>query len=381
MDDCITGHSALIYDRGGRQRLFELIKIASIEWGRVTSALSLAKVVISARNCEAQADRLESIAAMRHELVIFRGADRPWEGRILDVGWFDNRVEVYAVDVKRYLDARALTKSWPSAAGGGTDRMTERVQQILSYELATNYTVTTNDGVVTWPAWENEDPPANVLPHLEVRPSTTLRTTSDTLPFQMSVGAHIDNLAESGLDYTAIGRKLLFWDSAQSIGQTRVLTEDDFSGELEVHASGPDFAAGVHLAVSTVDEGQIPPVGHAGAPDPFYGPETIVGTLDTDTGSGSIVQSELNSQAARRIVGKNPVPTQIVVPDGSAVLLNDTLTINDLVPGVIMPVRARMNLKPVQQDMRLVSMNVTETAEGETVTVSLLPAGVLQAVP
>lgn len=377
MTDCVAGHAALIYDRGGKRRISELVNLAQIEWGRITSAKSLAKVTISAKNCVGQIERIRNIAARRHELVLYRGDRRSWEGTILQVGWFSDRVEIYAADVKEYTNGRPLTKAWPSAAGGGTDLMTTRVQQILDYELATDYTVTTNDGTVVVPAWENEDPAANVLPNVEVRSSSTLKTTSNTVAFQMSVGEHLDNLAESGLDYTAIGRRLLFWDSAQSIGRTRVVTDADFSGELQVYASGPDFAALAHLAVSTVEEGMEPVVGHAGASDPFYGPWAETGTLDTDTGADAIVQSELNSQAARRIVGRNPVPTQIIVPAGAGILLNETLTIDHLVPGVIMPVRATMNLKPVQQDQRLVEMKVTETAAGETITVTLEAAGTL----
>lgn len=380
-DDCVQGHAAKVFDRGGRRGLFELLNLAQVQWERATSRKSLAKATISAKHCGDQITNLERIAARRHELVIYRDGKRPWEGPIIDVGWFSDRVEIYAGDVREYLGARPLTRSWPSGAGGGTDRMTERVQQILAFELANNYTVTTNDGATTIPAWENVTPPANVLPFLEIRPSTTLRTTSNTVPFQLDVGSHIDNLAESGLDYTAIGRKLLFWDSAQSIGQTRVVTEADFTGELEVHASGLDFRAIAHRSVSSAEEGQLPAVGHAGASDPFYGPWAETGTLDTDTGADSIVQSELNSQAARRLVGRNgTVPTQIIVPSGAAILLNESLTIDKLVPGVIVPVRATMNLKPVQQDQRLVEMSVTETAAGETITVTLEPAGTLQAV-
>ena len=45
----------------------------------------------------------------------------------------------------------------------------------------------------------------------------------------MTVGEHLRNLAEGGLDFTVIGRRLLIWDSATSIGRTRQLTDADFT--------------------------------------------------------------------------------------------------------------------------------------------------------
>lgn len=384
-EDCVQGHSVLIYDRGGRRRLSEIVNLQSVTWNRTLSGKSMSTVVLGMKDCEQQLDRIERISARRHEMVIFRGDQRVWEGPLLDLGWFNNRLELYALDVSEYVARRTLSKAWPLETGTPVSEfsslMTERIRLILEYELATDYTVQTNAGPKLIHAWDSPglNPPANILPYLEVRHSDTLLTRSATTAFQMYVGDHLNNLAESKLNYVVVGRKLLIWDSAQSIGTTRVLTDQDFYGELKVHDTGADFAAVAHLGTSTTDGEGEPPVGHAGEESDFYGPWAFVGTTEQEEGNTETpTQSELNSQAARYLVGKNPVPVDIEVPDG--LRLSDDLTVNHLVPGVVMPVRASMNLKKVQQDFRLTEMQVQENASGETVSVSLSPAGVLEAV-
>ncbi len=374
---CIEGHAVVLMDRGAKRRIGEVTKIAKVEWSRKTSAKSLATITISARNCGGQMDLLNRMIPMRSEIVVYRGDRRSWEGIVIDVGWFVNRVEITVADVTHYLFGRALSKQWPSAANA---RMTDRVSAILGYELATTYSVPKNGGTLTVPGWEQINPPANVLPHVLVRPSTTLLTTAQTERFQMTVGAHMDDLAGSGLDYTAIGRTLYYWDSAQEIGRTRALTEADFSGELKVYDSGLDLAVIAHNSTDSGEEGVEPYVGSAGEVHPIYGPWTSIGTAENETGEDDVPnQAALNSQAERDLVGRNVVPQQIVMPEGSQLLLSDTLSIDALVPGVTMPVRATMNLREVQQDMRLQEMTVSETAEGETISVTLLPAGPLVA--
>lgn len=380
--DCVQGHSAMIHDRGGVRRIDSLQNLFSVQWGRVEGDKSIAKVVITAQNCAAQAQALQAIEPRRHELVIFRGNTRVWEGPIVEPAWYSDRLELTAVDVLEYAAGTALSKDWPNKERGGPAYMTQRVQQIFDYELSTSYVMQTNSGPVTVPAWEVVDPPINVLPHLEIRPSVGpggISTLAETDAFQMTLFDHLQALTRSGLDYTVVGRKILMWDSATSVGRTRIITETDFSGDVAVFASGRDFAAISHISAQAEEEGAPPAVGHAGAASEFYGPWEHVLSLDSEEGSDTPDQVALNGQAGRYLVGRNPVPTQIVVPDGASLLLGGDLTIDSLVPGVVMPVRATLNLRPVSQDQRLQSVTVTETSAGETIGIKLIPAGDLEA--
>lgn len=385
-DGCVTRHTVMIHDRGGVRRVGALTDVSDVLYGRELDQMSSAKVTISGEACTAQADFINGIAARRHEMVIFRGDERVWEGPILEPNWYSDRVEIVANDVIDYLRATPMTKAWPNSDDGGQAYMTERIREIVEYELSTPYTADVGIAgvpeIVTIPRWETLTPPANLLPYLEIRPSTGsqgILTRSSVQAFEMMVGEHLQNLAEGGLDYTTIGRKILIWDSAQSIGRTRILTDADFYGQLRVIGAGGEFAAIGHVSAQRDEENDDPTdmsgVGSAGAADPFYGVWTRLVSLSSEEGTDEPTQMELNSQARRQLVGRNPVPIEIVVPSDGGLRLSHDLTINELVPGTVMPVRAVLNLHPVQQDQRLEKLTVHETSEGETVQVTLIPAG------
>jgi hypothetical protein len=387
--DCVSQHTALIFDRGGRNRLWQLVDLSSVTWNRARGKTTEGRVVISGKkSCEAQQKILSSIEPHRHELVIFRGDERVWEGPIIQVGAYSDRVEIIAHDVKEYLDATPLTKEWPNSDGGGPDLMGDRLAEIIDYELTTPYVMVTGTGGatknVTVPRWETIDPPINIIDYLDVRPGTVL-TRSTTEAFQMFVGEHIDNLAVQGMNYTVIGRSLVLWDTAVPLGTTRTLTEADFYGEVEVIASGTDQATIGHVIAQTQPTDtsgtpESPSVGNAGAADDYYGVWTFLHTLDQEEGATTPTSDEMNSQAQRLIVGASPTPTEIRVPNGSGLRLSYDLTVQQLVPGVVMPVLAVLNLRPVSQEQILDTVAVSESHTGETVQVSLVPSGSLEEV-
>lgn len=380
-DPCISLHRAMIHDRGGVRRVAPLVDLSEVQWIRERDRIVGAHVVISGRACSAQVDALRRIASHRHELVIYRGDDRVWEGPILQVSWFSSRVRITAHNVGEYLMGTPLTKDWPNADDGGPVYMTERIEEIITYEMATPYLMDTGSGPVSVPRWEGISPPVNVLPFLDVRPSIGpqgILTRSSTLAFEMTLGEHLMNLAEGGLDFTVVGRSLLIWDSAQSIGRTRVLTDADFLGELQVIEAGSEQASIAHISAQREDDDSAAGVGNAGAPDPFYGVWTRLVSLASEEGTDTPSQLELNSQARRQLVGRNPAPAEVIVPEGGRLRLSHDLRINDLIPGVIMPIRATLNLREVAQEQRLDRLIVKETAaEGETVQVALSPAGAI----
>ncbi|WQY99830.1 hypothetical protein [Microbacterium phage MO526] len=383
-ENCVQGHTAVIYDRGGTRRWRQLVDLTSVTWGRTRDAFSDAQVVVSGKACASQADILTGIHPRRHELVIWRGRERVYEGPILRVQTGRGSATISARDVGEYLRGTPLTEDYPWTAGEVVSEssalMTERVRLILSRELTRPYEMTVGTGAaarqVVVPRWEGLTPPANVLPHVEVRRSETLLTRSDTLAFEMSVAEHLQNLAEGGLDFTTVGRKILVWDSAQALGRTRTLTDADFDGDPQITLEGTDHFSISHVSAQRDEEAEddptpSPSVGNAGGEHPYYGVWTNIVSLSSEDGSDNPTQDALNSQAQRDQVGRSPVPIDIRVPDDATLRLGPTLGINELVPGTIVPVRARLNIRQIQQDQRLDKMTVTETAEGEKIQVAL----------
>jgi hypothetical protein len=316
----------------------------------------------------------------RHELVLFRGKERVWEGPIAQVSSLSTTARITANDSGQYLAGTPLSRAWPNSDAGGPTLMTERIQQIIDWELTEEYVAVVGTGGaahgVTFTRWEQQSPPVNLLPYLDVRPGTVL-TRASTEPFEMNVMEHLVNLAESGVDFTVVGRSIIVWDSATALGRTRQLTETDFTGDPEVILSGADFASVWHVsAQQREDEDGAPAaaVGNAGEVDPYYGPWTTIHTADSED-SEDISQDTLNSQAQRGLIGRNPVPLELRMPGDAGLRLSHDLTIQHLVPGVEVPVLATLNLRRISQTQILDKVTVTETSAGENIAVTLVPSG------
>jgi hypothetical protein len=385
-EECVAGHTAAIYDRGGKRRIGVLRDLNFVSWGREESAVTDGEILLTGKSCDAQANTIRKIEPRRHELVIFRGDDRVWEGPILHSATKSTTARIVAKDVGEYLNGTALSVPWPTDPDTPT-LMTDRILDIITHELTVPYDMVVGTAsaahTITVQRWENLTPPANILPFLEVRDGGVL-TRSNTEAFQMTLGEHLANLTRSGVNITALGRKILVWDSAFAVGRTRQLTESDFYGEPEVIISGSDYTAIWHVSPQSqeeVEEGVEPPppaVGNAGRVDPYYGAWTMIHTADNEEGGDTDAsQDALNSQAQRGLVGRIPVPIELRMPDAGLRLSHD-LTIQELVPGVEMPLLATLNLHKISQMQVLHKMRVTEDSTGEKISVTLVPSGPAQ---
>lgn len=354
LNSCVSLHRAAVYDRGGMKQLFPLLQPQIVRWGRIRDDTSDATVVIAGENCRSSATSLEKIEPHRHELVIFRGSERVWEGPINRVAWKSDKVEITAHDVTDYLLATPMSHDYDNRGSKATEVST-RIEGIIRAEM---------------PVWEALDPPANVLPYLEVHhfPSEA-RTAMHTIPFATTVGKHLDDLArERGIDYAAIGRAIHIWDTSRSLTTLRTLTEKDFYGDVIVTSYGSDHT---EVAYVVAEDGRY---GVAGESSGYYGPWTKIFTVYNEEGTEGPTQVELNSQAARNIAGRTPVPVQVRVPDSSSIRLSYNLGINDLIPGAQMQLSATLNARKMTQLQKLDMMRVEETSNGETVQVTLSPA-------
>jgi hypothetical protein len=351
---CVEDHTVFIYDRGGLRRVAQLLDVSEVKWTRDRDGVSEANIRLSGAACTAQADVLALIEPRRSEIVIFRGQDRVWEGPVWRVSWRSDSVEINARDVMAYVDGTALTQIY-SSAYPNVEAVTARLERILQHELS---------------VWEDLDPPANVLPHIRVHHHPNeARTSAVTDAFEMTVGEHIQSMGRTaGIDWTVVGRALNIWDTSRNLGRTRTMTENDFFGEIVVTAYGADMAAKVYVV------GNKGMYGSAEAPSPYYGPWAMILTAYNEEGSTDPTQEELDSQAARNLNGRIPVPIEVRVPDNSGIRLDGSLTIHDLVPGVQVPLLATLNSRRMSQLQKIEYVIVTETSEGETVQVTLSPA-------
>lgn len=374
-DDCVKGHRAYIFDRGGEVKIDEVLDISFIEWGRIRDGISEARVVITGEACDTNVLLIEKIRTHRHELVIFRGEDRVWEGPLHRITSRPGEVEIVAKDVLTYLHATPMTRAWDNRynSEAGVTEVTTRIGDIIAWELTHSREQTVaGGGTVTVPAWELLDQPINVLPHLQIHHwPNEARTTAYTLPYEMTVGEHLASLGRtSGIDYTAVGRAIHIWDVSRSLGRLEPMTSADFYADVIVSEYGSDHTQAAYVV------GQEGVYGQALNQEnlDYYGPWTTIYTAYAEEGADAPTQAELNSQAQRNLSGRSPAPVEVRVPDNSGVVLTDLLTINHLVAGAQVLLRATMNARNIDQMQKIDSVTVREDANGETVQVTLTPA-------
>lgn len=204
---------------------------------------------------------------------------------------------------------------------------------------------------------------------------TDARTSARTLPYEMTVFQHIDTYAaRGGIDYTVLGRSILFFDVHQKIGQTAMVTKDDFIGDPIITQYGMELATYV---AHTDGKGNW---GDAGGVDEYYGEWEMLHQAYDEDAQGANPQdppsvAELESQAARTYLQGSKPPLVVRIPDNTRLNPEGNLTIADLVPGVWIPLSASLPGRTVSQMQKLDSMTVEETAEnGEEIKVTLSPA-------
>lgn len=359
-------HRVFVYDRGGTNRLFEVSPVSRVHWERRRDDISVGRVTILDPSVACQKQMLR-VAPHRHELVIFRGDQRVWEGPITLMGWHRDRIEVEAKDVLYYAYRTAMRSGYDNSYPN-VDTVINRAVDVLG-ELSRK---------------EALDPPINVLPHVTTLTTPTdARTSKVTIPFQTTVFQEIDALAwRSGLDYTVIGRRIMLFDRHTAFSQTPQVTETDFLAEIIVTQYGSEHATWAASTSASGNVGIAFAVGAPGGVDPFYGEWEIVDSAYDNDGTAEPTEEALEDQADRNLYGRNPVPLHVRVPDNSRLNPQGVLNLEHLVPGIRVPLRATLLTLEVSQMQKLDRVVVDEDGEsGESIAVTLFPAEVSDPAP
>lgn len=360
-DYCVN-HTAYLFDRGGTNRINQLTPPVQVTWGRVRDDVSAASVVLASPECFSCVSDVEP---GRHELVIYRGKDRVWEGPITLIRYERGQVTIEAKDVmfyvQRLISRQGLNNAYPNIV-----TTVDRARDLLELELPR----------IELPAL---DPPANVLEHIVTyHHDDDARTSKKTIPYQMTVFEDIDDLAaKSGIDYTVVGRSIVIHDTHLPLSRTATVTEADFDGDVIVTAYGNELAT---YAAVTGAEGQYGTAVSSDEVDPVTGEHPYYGiweilddAYDEEGDTSAPTQSELNSQAQRNLSGRMPTPVTVRIPDGSTLSPLSAVTLNDLVPGTQVPLVATLGGRPLSQMQKLDKVDVTETSTGEQIKITLSP--------
>lgn len=361
-------HRAYIFDRGGLVERGEVTKFTSLTWNRKRDDISNASIVVDNYDPDL-ADLLGKTRSWIHELVIYRDDERVWEGPFVHREMRGaSQVTYTAWDVMAYPYRRILRQgyndSYKKAAGVqiGIKTVVERAGMILVNALS------------------YADP--NVLPYLTLIKTGEDAQESRIVPdYTKTVWQDLDDMAaNAGLDYTVAGRRIILWDTHTFIGQTKEMRDGDFTEELIVTEYGMNLANYFGVTDGQGAWGAAWPLGANGSNWlEAYGPVEMLasGYGDTATTTDNAAQTpaalaelreKLTSQARRNIGHRWPTPLVARVPDNSGLKPDVNVTINQLIPGIWVPLRVENTVQPFAQMQKLDSVTVTEAVEGETHT-------------
>jgi len=354
---------AFIYRRGGKRLVGELKGKVSIEWNRTRDDISVAVVKVRGWD-EPTAKMLATLQPWAYELVIFREngfeVDRVWEGPISLPTFEWDQVTIQAKDVVNYAYRRILRQELNDALNG--DSVIVRAVKVLQNAFAP------------------DDP--NVLAYL-----TPFYRDDDgnqyrnTPAYSRYAFEELDDMASnSGLDYTAVGRAILVWGTRNRIGTLPEFRDEHFGSPPVVSVYGMSFANRYAISDGQGLWGAADRLNAEGM-DPDFGLVEMLSSNvseDANDDSGTYteegrakVEKAFAEHAESSIGSRNPPPVVVRVPDGTSLSPESPVSINQLVPGVAIPLRSTATLRKVFGTQKLDSIKVVQDDKGEVITVTM----------
>lgn len=340
---CPDTYTAALFDNRGEAPLGAALEVSEVKWGRLLDDTSTAEVTIPIKDtacCEALGDA----RTWCNDLGLYRDGDLVWQGPIngLDHGTDDTKIS--AVDVTGWLSGTEVFAAFDTTTATGTGPLD---LALIAQKLITE-------------GFTEFDP--NVLPFLAV----TLTGIPGERKYdakQTYVGDEVRELARTGLDFTALGRRIIIGPEA-AFARLAQLQDDDFLGELRVREDGSGYISEA-IVIGTGVTATAGGVGTCGKRTRIVKEESIEDMASAQAEADSLVRAG------------TPAPLILDVPDGVQLSPECPVTIADLVPGVVIPVASISTCRTVFTDMRLLKVDVSYTADdGESVKVTLAPLGV-----
>lgn len=338
---CADSYQVAIMDRDGDRQLGELLDVSALDYTRILDDTSTARVVVPFQGPDC-CKLLSGVNDWCNSLAVWRGGDTlVWQGPItyLDYGRDDTIID--ASDITAWLFKRRIRELIDfTATGDGAADLVDIAERLVRHAFAL------------------DDP--GVLDYLLTRASGIVGQRQYKAN-SAYVGDALAELARTGIDYVAIGRRLILAGEIP-IATLVGLSDDDFLGEIRVIKDG---RAAVTDA-TVVGKGTV---GRASV-------EGVCGILEVLVNEEEILdQASADAEAASLVAGGYPTPLIVNVPDGSQLAPNAPVGINDLIPGVQVPVTTSQTCRVVAADLRLQRLSVSYGADGESVRVTLVPTG------
>ncbi|MCF3960604.1 hypothetical protein [Streptomyces fuscigenes] len=318
-------HQARIVTRKGAT-VAEADVLTEVDWGRELNEFSSARVLINpSGDC---CNHLANVRSWLHELQIFRDDKAVWWGPILQPQWSVNGVEIFAADRLAWLDRRVPHES---ITFGDSDLM-----DVAAWLIEDGYAP--------------DDPGHSIY-------TVGRAGVSGGRAYTKDVGQtldHLRDLAETGLDFTAVGNTIILLPDAYS-ASVGSLSDGDFPEGLVVAEDGSNLITRWIIA-GDEDSGVL--VSEGGA-DAEYG------LLERYEEQTSITTAASATAAARsKLLGSVPAP---IFLDTQQVTISPEAAVDvaSLVPGWSLDIASTATCRTVAQRLKIVGLKVSETGGGE----------------
>lgn len=337
-----ASHRARIVDRDGAT-VTEADVLLEVEWARVLDDTSTARILVQPDgDCCAAFARVRS---WRHQLHIYRD-DRPvWMGPIVTPEWrATGGIDIQAVDVLGWLDRRVPHQS-------------------LTFED------TDLEVIARW-LIEDGFAPDDPGHEVQVVGPTRIRGARAYQEDVGQTGDHLRDLAATGLDYTAIGSRIVLLPETHC-ARVGSLTDEDFPAGLTIAEDGASLATRFIVHGRDSEDGRPPVMGVAGGEHPYYG------LLERSVEESSVLDDASATAAARsRLAALLPAPVFIDTSQETTLAPDAAVDVAQLVPGWCVDVTTTTTCRDISQRLKIQGVKVKETEAGESVSVQLAPSGV-----
>jgi hypothetical protein len=334
---CAGQYRVMVSDVGGGRFVGEL-PVESVQWQRVLDATSEASVRVRHAAAPDCCGVLGDIRAWRSELVILRCDQPVWSGPVQTVTYGRDYTTVVARDVTAWLAHRLVHTAHSHPAG--TD-LSAIANALIADAFAphdpqvVDYVITSPTGITTERAY-----------------------AADTGP----VLDHLGELAKTGLDWTALGHRIVLGRAPWS--RIPALACSDFLGELVVTEDG--YAS---LTRSVVVGSGV--TGESGGVHSYYG---LLESVEAQDGITTIAAAQTRAKAV--LAGAAPNPLIVSPPQGVQLSPLAAVGIDDLVAGALVPVVLECVCRPTRTDLVLRDVTVTAGGGSESVSVTLAPVDI-----
>lgn len=356
--------------------------ITQITWGRRLRDYSEAVINLDFNQASSECCRMFDIIANSvrvAQLRIWRDDVQVWEGEVMQA------IETTGSTVKE-INARDMIQRLDDTVNPGNLAGTPKLNFVDKPVTQIAYEIIERN--LTDARFCNPIDDSLILDQIVVE---TITDPDDVISYRpgakvATVGELIRTLGQSyGLDFTCINRSIRLQRRRTTQDQTYArLNTQHIIGEAQARSNGNEAATRGWATTQAEDDTE--PRGGTGDPN-WPGLVSHTGVTGTRYGridalnrvqDNNADQGDVDSSAKRTAWGRNPPPSEILLPTTAQLTPSTPLTMPELIPGLRIDFFAEEGLcRPIRQGMRLLAVEVTwnpsgaNTSDGEEVAVEL----------